>query len=202
MRRTGWIFIFACVLMLSAGFVLGCLWAQRLRPEPVRPPWMAQLNLSAAQRQQFDAIWMPLHKKTDEVWEHRHQLSQERDQALRNLLSDAQKSGFDKIEQDYRAHLAASDQERKQAKRNLLSDAQKADFDKIEQDYSARTAALDQEHEKIVQDANQRSRELLTEEQKAKWDVLSKQMHEHRWHAGSTQRSTTRPSSRPADGNS
>ena len=136
MRRAGWIFIFVCVLMLSAGFVLGYLWAQRSRPAPVRPDWMAQLKLTPVQHQQFDAIWNPVHKKNEEVRDRRHQLGQERDQALRNLLSDAQKADFDKIEQDYQGRTGALDQEREkmiqdanQRSRALLTAEQKTTWD-------------------------------------------------------------------------
>ena len=135
MRRTGWIFIIACVLMLSAGFVLGCLW--ELRPHP-QADWRDQLHLSAAQRQQFDAIWTPVHKQFDDIRQHRQQLDQERQAAVGKLLSDPEKVEFDKIQQDYRDRSAALDQEREkiipdanQRSRALLDDKQKAIWDSI-----------------------------------------------------------------------
>jgi hypothetical protein len=135
MRRTGWIFIIACVLMLGAGFVLGCLWELRARPQT---DWRDQLHLTAAQRQQFDAIWSPVHKEFDGIRQRGQQLDQDRQLAVGKLLGDAQKVEYDKIQKEYRDRSAALDQEREkiipdanQRSRALLDEKQKAIWDGI-----------------------------------------------------------------------
>jgi len=87
-----------------------------------------------------------------------------------------------------------------------LSPTQKAAFEKIQADYHAQRATLDQERQKMIDDANAQSRSILTDEQKEKWDVLTKQMHDHERRGPpfgpQTQRSpdSDKPQTRPSDG--
>ena len=82
-------------------------------------------------------------------------------------------------------------QQRDQAVRGLLGDEQKAAYDKIDADYHAARAAIDKEREQIRIEVERQTRELLTEEQKAKFDA---DRAEHRRRSSATQRSATQKS--------
>jgi hypothetical protein len=94
------------LLMLLAGVVLGRLWGrlpERIGPAGSPPSWLAdQLDLNHEQRQQMDAIWAETRKKMGDGMKARHDLDKQRDQAIVNLLTPAQKANYDRINQDFR----------------------------------------------------------------------------------------------------
>jgi Spy/CpxP family protein refolding chaperone len=143
------VFLMTTALMLCAGVVLGRLWAQLPAAKPQQgqgPSWIAdQLNLTAEQRQQMDAVWAVTKQKLEQSSDQRHDADKQRDTAVMALLTTPQQTAYEKIMSDYR--------------------------DKRSQ--------LDKDRESLIQDAEARSRALLDDSQKARWDELTKQMHLH-----------------------
>lgn len=160
-------------LVLGAGVVVGRLLAPlppaaipATQPDRPRPQWFDQLSLSPQQRQQMDAIWDETKQKLHNLnlMDRRRELSEQRDTAIRALLSPNQQSAYDQIMKDFRAKLDEQDKER----------------------------------QKLIDDANQRSRALLNDDQKKLWDDQSKRPHGRG--GPSTQHSTTRPWPGPPPG--
>jgi hypothetical protein len=114
------------------------------------------------------------------------------------LAADQQKQ-MDKIWGDARAqmqklfdHRWELEKQRDQQIAELLSPSELAAYDKINQDFRNQRAAADQERDALLADANARSRALLDDSQKEKWDIISKDMRRRHGPMGpSTQRSTT-----------
>jgi Spy/CpxP family protein refolding chaperone len=152
MFRSKIILVLTVLLMLGAGFVLGQISARMQGGPPPgdRPPsWLAdQLDLTADQRKQMDAIWGETKQKIGKTFEARRAIDKERDQAIVALLDDKQRGAYEQI------------------------------LDKAKQ----RRTALDQEREAAMRDANERSRALLNDRQKERWETLTQQMRAHDRH--------------------
>src|SRR5947209_3696419 len=125
MSRTKIVLLSAFVLVLSAGVVVGRLWARlpagaALRPADKSPSWLAdQLQLTPAQRQQMDAIWADMKQKNDQKIERRRALDHERDQAIEELLGPEQWAAYGRLMDEFRLKRAEVDKERE----NLFHDA-------------------------------------------------------------------------------
>jgi Spy/CpxP family protein refolding chaperone len=149
MKRSRQVFLITAVLVLCAGVVVGRLTARlSVEPSPPQaghpPSWLAdQLDLSAEQRQQMDAIWAAAITQMHNSGREQHDLDRQRDDAIRALLSSDQEMMYDEINDTYRS-------ERQQ---------------------------LEKERDALIKSAEERSRALLTDAQKAKWDTLPKPMH-------------------------
>lgn len=175
MGRIRIIMLVAFVLVMSAGVVVGRLWARlpvETRPQGRSPSWLAdQLQLSSDQRQQMDAIWNDTKQQIGALMDHRRGLDREREQAIRNLLTPDQRTAYDKINDDFRA----------------------------------RRSDLDKQREALLRQANERSRALLTETQQKRWDTLTKEMHDHDHdrrgqHGPPGLRPTTKPAAQNTEG--
>src|SRR5271155_1293100 len=100
MSRSKIILLATFFMVLSAGMVLGRLWATlpimtvtppaATQPSPRgsarQPRWAAQLNLTTQQRQQMDAIWAETTPKVEETFDRRRQLDSKREEAIEDLL--------------------------------------------------------------------------------------------------------------------
>jgi hypothetical protein len=104
------------VLVLLAGIVLGRLWGrlpERRAPSGAPPSWLAdQLDLSQDQRQKMDAIWADTRKELGETMKGRRDLDKQREEAIVALLTPAQKTDYDRINQDFRRKREDLDQKR------------------------------------------------------------------------------------------
>jgi len=58
----------------------------------------------------------------------------------------------------------------------LLTPQQQADYEELNQEFRDKRDARFKERDRLVQDANDRSRAILDDDQQKKWDVLSKEM--------------------------
>jgi hypothetical protein len=154
MKRSRFIFIVAFLLAMSAGAVLGALWAKlpvatgetRTNPERHGPEWLPdQLHLRPDQKAQMDAIWAEMHSKIGKAYGEKRALEKERDEACKALLTDDQRAAWDKIRQDYRPRIDEANPPR----------------------------------DSLVRDAEARTRALLDPDQQKRWDELTKKMHEH-----------------------
>jgi Spy/CpxP family protein refolding chaperone len=141
------VFLVAAVLVLCAGVVVGRLSMQLAATAPPPPPghppsWLAdQLDLTADQRQQMDAIWADVKQQIGSGWDKRHDLDHERDQAIQNLLTDQQKTAYQKIYDDYRSKRQEIDKTRdaliksaEERSRALLNDSQQKRWDLLAKD--------------------------------------------------------------------
>lgn len=123
-------------------------------------------------------------------------------------LTAEQRVQMDAIWKDVREQVGRSyerrrqlDREREQAVLSLLTPEQKAKHDAILAANKARRAELDRERDALMAAANEKSKALLNDEQKKKWDELSKEMRDRRGSRGprgDRDRNGDRPSTRPA----
>lgn len=148
MPRSNLIILATFILVLSAGMVVGRLWA-KLAPVVERsadhqPSWLAdQLELTTQQRQQMDAIWADTKQKLDKAGERRAELDRDREQAVLAMLTPAQQKSYQKIIADFRA----------------------------------RRTELEKERHDLIHDADQRSEALLNPDQKTRWEQLRNNRH-------------------------
>lgn len=90
----------------------------------------------------------------------------------------------------------AIDKQRDQAIMALLTPEQKRAYEGILDSARAQRATLDKEREAAVREANERSRALLDDRQKQRWETLTQQMREHDrhgWRGPTSRRSATMP---------
>lgn len=98
-------------------------------------------------------------------------------------LTDAQRQQMQKIWSDAmsKSHDQAIEkrrelqQQRASAIRDLLTPAQQIQFEKIEKQYEQESADLQKERGRAVQEAVARTKEILNDQQRAKYDELLKQ---------------------------
>jgi Spy/CpxP family protein refolding chaperone len=173
MMRSKLVLLIAVILVLSAGVVVGRLWTRWpmvTGASGAQPSWLAdQLDLSAEQRQQMDAIWADVNPKIDQNWERHRSLDHERDRAIQDLLTPEQWTAYGKIFDEFRA----------------------------------RQTELHNEREKLVHDAEARSRALLNDSQRQKLDAMRDAMkNSHMRHGprGPGSRASTRPAGAGQDG--
>jgi Spy/CpxP family protein refolding chaperone len=185
MSRSKIILLATFVLVLSAGMVVGRLWAtlpvMTVTPPTTQPSqqpwWAAQLDLTAQQRQQIDAIWAEAKPKVAETFDRRRALDRKREEAVEDLLGPAQYAAYEKI------------------------------FD----DFYAQRADIDKDRQKLIHDAEDRTKALLNDTQLKQLEALGP--HEGRGPHGlgggagggggghhSLQTSTTMPAAAGGDG--
>jgi len=160
------------VLMLGAGVVVG-----RLSLAPLAPATIPQTQPDRP-RQWFDQL----------------ALSPQQRQEMDAIWSDTKQKLHNLNMMDRRHEL---DKQRDEAIRALLNEQQLASYDQINGDFHAKLDELEKDRQKLIDDANQRSRALLDDNQKKMWDEQSKRMRGRG--SASTQRSTTRPWAGPAN---
>ncbi len=160
MRRSRVVLSIAAVLLLSAGVVVGIVSTQLKAGRP-GPPGGGR---SRGERGGPGGGWFS--------------------EALE--LTPDEKRQMDGIWSDVRTQIGKSwdrkrelDRKRDADVRALLTPAQAAAYDKVWADYRAARAAVEKERDQLVHDANDRSKALLTDTQKARWEAMSKDMHDH-----------------------
>jgi hypothetical protein len=131
------------VLVLVAGVLAGRLSAQLPLPVAVTSSgsgprsWLTDsLGLNADQHQKMDAIWADAKRQLAGASESRHQLARDRDAAVEAILTDSQRSAYDKIQQDYHGQMDALGKQRQAvvdkanaASRALLDESQQQKWD-------------------------------------------------------------------------
>jgi Spy/CpxP family protein refolding chaperone len=123
--------LFAFVLALSAGVVLGFAAARRVDP-PVKPAdkpaesqrgsWLSdQLKLTGEQSERIRAIWQQSMSEQGRAnSERRRALEKERDQALLGLLTRQQRDEYDRLTKQYEAQLAELGRERDRLRQDAI----------------------------------------------------------------------------------
>ncbi len=116
MTKTKGLLIAAFVVTFAAGAVAGLL-AGRAGHRRRGPSYLAaELDLTDPQRHEMHEIWSEvMHAAGRRWWEQHKALREQRDQAIVDLLTDAQRAEYERILADHAAGRAAIDAERKQA---------------------------------------------------------------------------------------
>lgn len=116
MTKTKIILLVCFGLIFGAGISVGRL---SVRPEPARATGgmlERELNLSQSQKEQMKAIWADaMGSQRQQRDQRRAALSQERDQKIAALLSDAQRTQYDAIRAEFSRKMDELGQERRQA---------------------------------------------------------------------------------------
>jgi Spy/CpxP family protein refolding chaperone len=138
MSRTKVMLVVAFLLVCVAGGVVGMALDRRVRPAPTGDGPFASLDLTDAQAQQMKAIWSRLMKRPDEMYQKHQQIDQQRNEAIRALLSPEQKLRYDQIQENHRRSAELLDNQMDQAfhdaeeqTRKILTPAQQVKFDEI-----------------------------------------------------------------------
>lgn len=226
-NRIRMMLVFAFALALAAGLVAGAALARQAwpsgqpvtselttgKPGAVTPPernWIAdQLNLDPQQRGQVTAIWKETpHDKVRAVTDRRRNLFRERDEALAAVVKPEQKAERERIHREFAAKIGELVRERDEATAAVYTPEQRAERDRITKDYTAQLAALSKERDQLMQPMVEKTRQLLTEDQRKRFDGMMKGGggdrgdrgdRDHR-RGGPPNRSGTQPSTRPFDG--
>lgn len=115
MRRTKIALLVSFALVFAAGFVVGRLgigWGPR---HGRRPGLRSGLNLTQEQREQMDAIWSGVRELRERHGARRRELVEERDQAIRDLLSEDQLPRYEQLIEDYEGKLRLLGEQRQAA---------------------------------------------------------------------------------------
>src|ERR1700712_3968206 len=116
LSRLKFLLIPTVALVLGAGMVIGRISTKLpATSQPTTKPgeWFdEQLNLSADQRKQMETIWGDVHQNMGKSFDSRRQLDEQRDQSVKDLLSDDQKKAYDEIYASYRAKRTDLDKQR------------------------------------------------------------------------------------------
>ncbi len=183
MKKARLLLTLSLVLTFAAGVALGCLLERghRSSHRPGGPrSWLArELDLTPEQEQQMRAIWSELRPPSGEGW---GALREEREQAVRALLTEEQELQYDQILAEHERRRAALDDEARAAERQavgaLLTEEQKPQYDQILAEYERKVAGLAAEAQANLEQAVARTKEILTPEQRAKYDEMLNWMRE------------------------
>lgn len=155
MARIKSILIIAFLVVFAAGLMVGMVRGRStatavINAHPDRASFLtAQLNLTPDQEEKMHKIWSEVMKNGPGGGQHVGELDKERDDAIRAMLSEDQKSRYDQIVHEYRA---------------------KAD-------------AMRAEMHRRIDEAERRTREILTDSQRVKFDEITRERH-NRQHEG------------------
>ncbi len=167
MTRTKAVLLVSFVLVFVAGLAAGRLTARR-RPRHRGRSWLtSELNLTPDQRDQMQEIWSEATRQPRAPREDWAQARRERDEAVRELLSDEQTEEYDRIIRE------------REERRQAMADRRR----------------------KAFEDAVARTKEILTPEQRAKYDEIRSRMPERgrRGPFGPGMRGPRRPEPEPAE---
>jgi Spy/CpxP family protein refolding chaperone len=138
MTKTKVILLVSFLLIFAAGTALG-IWISGER-HPERRSWLVnELNLSSDQEEQMRKIWSEvMDTRGRQHGEQRAALAQKRDQDIAALLSDAQRTQYQAILQEYSRQMDALAQERRKAfeeaverTKKILTPEQAAKYDEL-----------------------------------------------------------------------
>jgi len=99
---------------------------------------------------------------------HELNLTAEQREQMRQIWSSAMKGS----PQQDRERREALRKERDDAVKALLTDEQKAHYEKVMQTYSQQTAAMEAERRKAFEEAVERTKQILTESQRKKYEQM------------------------------
>jgi hypothetical protein len=153
MKRSKQVFLMATVLVLCAGVVVGRLSAKLAIEAPPPPP----AGHPPSWLQDQLSLSADQRQQMDGIWAEVHQ-----------------QMGAD------RHRRQEFDHERDEAIQNMLSDQQKLVYQAILDEYHTKRQQMENTRDALIKSAEERSRALLSDSQKLRWDQLAKDMHGHR----------------------
>jgi len=157
MKRSRQVFLIAAVLVLGAGVVLGRLSAHIAVDVPPPPPPAGPQGHPPSWLQDQLGLSTEQRQQMDALWaEVKQQMTADRD----------------------RRH--EFDRERDEAIQNMLSNQQKLVYQAILDEYHTKRQQMENARDSLIKSAEDRSRALLSDSQKVRWDQLAKDMHGHR----------------------
>jgi Spy/CpxP family protein refolding chaperone len=128
------ILVAAFILTLGAGVAAGFLIAHWNHPRSERSRLEADLKLTPEQKEQMDGIWA---EARDAMMNRRESLRQERDKAIADLMSEAQRQKYDAVLKEYTTKVAEIPNpfdEAVKRTREILTTEQAVTYDKWMQD--------------------------------------------------------------------
>jgi Spy/CpxP family protein refolding chaperone len=146
MTKAKLVFLLAFVLVFGAGAVVGMVQQQHHHGKDEGHGGgrlSDQLALTPDQQQQMKQIWSAVDNSRHETWDKRREFQKQRDQELRNLLTDAQKTKFDAVAQDYQQKIADLNAQHEKLvetavanTKAMLSDTQRLKYEEIRKSWS------------------------------------------------------------------
>ena len=119
-------------------------------------------------------------------------LTPQQEEQMKQIWSDAARGGGRGEHEDRRRQFR---RERDEAIAQLIRPEDKSRYDEVMKNYSAQTDAMDAEMRKNFEDAVRRTKELLTPEQRTKYeDMLKRRSRDYGRDGGGRDRETTRRS--------
>jgi Spy/CpxP family protein refolding chaperone len=122
-------------------------------------------------------------------------LTPQQDEKVREIWSAVRQT--DGGRNDRRHSLS---KERDDAIQQLIPAERQADYDRIQQSYKNKSVEMQKEHDRLVQEAEQKMKAVLTDAQWKRFEEMKRERADRGKNGRpSTMHGTTRPSSRPAD---
>ena len=139
MNKAKLLLVLAFLTVCAAGAVAGMAFDRHVRAPSGRHGGLSGvLNLTPDQQQKMKEIWSPVQKLREDRFRARHELGQQRDQAVLDLLTPEQKAQYDQIQQRFREQVAVQENQMQQAvhdaegqTREMLTPAQQARYDEL-----------------------------------------------------------------------
>lgn len=119
--------------------------------------------------------WPPGGRPHGPSWlAHELNLSPEQQKQMREIWSEVMDNSWEK----QREQMDALKRQRDDGVRALLTDPQKAEYEKVMKEYSEKSAAMATARDKVFEEAVERTKRILTESQRKKYDELLKRRGE------------------------
>ena len=138
MSRAKIMLLVCVVLVFAAGAAVGRLTTRSLPGDGPRSWLTDELSLTAEQREEMHEIWSGAMESRSNPREERQRLLRERDESIRGLLSDTQRTDYDKILAEHAAQLDEMSAKRQAAfdgavarTREILTAQQRVKYDEM-----------------------------------------------------------------------
>ncbi len=159
------------------------------KPEPPELSWLKDLKLSTEQSEKMRSIWSELMKNGPMSHSRRDALRKERDEAIKALMSDDQRkqqsailtqfdTKNDEIGKQMRTAQDTCRKQRDEALKAIFDPEKRKQYDLALKTYEIKSEELSKEWKKAFDDAVERTRLLLTPEQRIKYDEIRKKREE------------------------
>lgn len=117
MNKVKLLLVIAFLMVLAAGLFVGMALDRHLHPPTVAqsPRSLERLHLTHEQQEKMKAIWSEVGRLRDQRFQARHQLFQERDRQISDLLTAEQKQRYREIQDRYRTQVETLENNLQQA---------------------------------------------------------------------------------------
>lgn len=138
--------------------------------------WFAdRLQLSPAQQEEWSKIWRNSpHDRLRQIGEQERNWYQKRDESIKVLYTTDQNNDRERIYQEYHSKVAELMRDRDKQIDALYTPEQKAERERLQKECQSKVAELKAEREKLLQPLLDKSRQILTEDQRKRFDLMLK----------------------------